>query len=410
MIKKKWLLWSLPVLLIILLLFYWATTTANGNIEVQKPQVGSLEVQWKERGYLVAQEEQVLYPPVATKVLEVAKKSGDVVAKGDFLLRLDNRPLQERLAQLEAQRELIMAEVNQEAKVWQVAIVAEEIEQSRLKLAELATERERVEQLVSAGAVPPVELEKIENRIALEQSRLAQAEAQYEQAQVLRDQGDWTERLRAIEAEKAGLIGDLATLEIRAPFSGTISEMNLYRGQLVDPSRPLLNLTGKKDLEIQVDVLHEEVNKVHKGQEVVVSHRGTGKSVQAKVDRIGTRAEAKISPLGLEQRRVPVYITVDPIPEQWLEGFPIDVTFSWTTEESLLIPRSALLATAEGTFLYLMENEEVKQAPVSIGIIANEKVQVLAGLQGDEEIILSPENVKVGQKIKATQLSFTSSE
>ncbi|QGG46623.1 efflux RND transporter periplasmic adaptor subunit [Heliorestis convoluta] len=389
---KKWLYGLVPLLILLLLFFNWQTRTGE-EYAFAKVRYDSIELNWKEKGYLVAQEDTVLYGPVTTKVLEVYKKSGDKVQAGELLLRLDGRPLQERLAQIEAQIEGIQQEMNREGAYWQVTIEQEEIGQRQLRLTEIEADRERIYQLVEAGAKAPVELEKIEQEWEMEQSRLTQAQARLTQAEVLRDQGDWSRRLRALEEEKQGLYRDLSTLEVRAPFAGTILGMEVHPGKMIDPSRPLLQLIGQGLFEVEVPVFHEEINKVQKGQEVLLSHRGTDLAISGIVKNIGTRAEAKLSPLGLEQRRVPVYIELQEKPESWLEGFPIDVTFSWISEESLLIPRTSLLSTVEGTYVYALQDGVIERREIRLGVLGEEVVQVLEGLEENEEILLFPSTI-----------------
>ena len=54
------------------------------------------------------------------------------------------------------------------------------------------------------------------------------------------------------------------------------------------------------------------------------------------------------------------------------------------------VPRSALLKTAEGSFVYAVNGEFYVRTPVKVGAVSDEHVEITDGLYAGDQIVVSP--------------------
>ncbi len=78
---------------------------------------------------------------------------------------------------------------------------------------------------------------------------------------------------------------------IKAPFAGTVADLNAAAGETVVPGQAVLTLADLSDLQVETtDLSERDVDRVSLGQTATVSIPGLGKDVSGKVIHIASRA------------------------------------------------------------------------------------------------------------------------
>ena len=78
---------------------------------------------------------------------------------------------------------------------------------------------------------------------------------------------------------------------IKAPFAGTVADLNAAAGETVVPGQVILTLADLSDLQVETtDLSERDVDRVSLGQTATVSIPGLGKDVSGKVIHIASRA------------------------------------------------------------------------------------------------------------------------
>ncbi len=73
------------------------------------------------------------------------------------------------------------------------------------------------------------------------------------------------------------------------------------------------------------------------------------------------------------------------------EGSSINATFRFPAGDAVTaIPKTALLTTAEGTFIYAKNDEFYLRTPVKVGAASGEHVEITDGLYTGDEIVTAP--------------------
>lgn len=231
-------------------------------------------------------------------------KEGDLVKKGQVIVKIENRDFAARLKQAEAT--LIVAK----SKLKEVAAGARDEEIKRAKAAlegalsgrELAKSNiERSKGLYGKGQIPESEMDEADNRYKLAVSKVKEA---LEELRLL-EKGPKQETLRLLEDEVAYAGAEveyyaslLKKTVIEAPISGRVIRRYLNEGEVVRPELPILSIADMDRIRINAEVDETDIGRVRPGDPAeVVSYAYPDKVFKGDVreiaDYVGAR---KIKP------------------------------------------------------------------------------------------------------------------
>ena len=289
---------------------------------------------------------------VASRASGVAAKRtvdiGDKVAAGDVLLVIDAPEVDQELARAKAT-----------------------VEQTRARLDLARVNAGRAEQLVKQGHVSE---QQRDERTANE--RVAEAD------------------LAAAEAEVHRLTEVQGFLTLRAPFTGTIVARAVERGDRISatdsqPSAPLFRIARLDELRVELDVPQTEALKVRLGNAAKVTFAELpGEVFSAKVvrragliDQASSTMRAELTMANPEER----------IPAGLYGLVALDIS---RDREPVTVPTNTLV-TREGqqkvAVAELEDGEDkVTFRKVSVGRDFGERVEIVAGLEPSDRVILSP--------------------
>jgi HlyD family secretion protein len=165
---------------------------------------------------------------VSGKVLEVCVKEGDQVVKGQRLLRIDPKPFETQVSQLDASIESARANV--------------ELQRANLRQSE--SNLKRTEGLAAQGLVTAEQLESERTNVDVERARLKATEQELPRLQASLDQA-------AHELTKVDVLSDIA---------GTVTAVNIEAGEYAfvgafnNPATVLLTVADLEVIEAEVEV------------------------------------------------------------------------------------------------------------------------------------------------------------
>ena len=125
-----------------------------------------------------------------------------------------------------------------------------------------------------------------------------------------------------------------------------------------------------------------------------VNRLQVGQSVKIQSDS-DTAFSGKIIALNREMEKiigqVEVLLEIDDTQKPLSMGNQVEVVVATGKEESIIgIPKSALLRTAEGNFVYTVSGEHLVRSEVKVGEITNEIVEIKDGLYAGDQIVVNP--------------------
>ena len=199
--------------------------------------------------------------------------------------------------------------------------------------------------------------------------------------------------------------------EMTSPIDGVVLE-RFETNERQSPAGTLLLTIGRIDeLEAEADVLSQDVVNVKPGQKVEIYGPAIGpRPACGTVDRVYPAGFTKTSSLGVEQQRVKVVVRFSEGELARLRGerdlgvgYRIRVRI-YTAEKSraLAIPRSAIFRGPAGDWqAYVVRGGAARLQSLKVGLLNDERVEVTAGLEENEIVILAPEtNLMDGARVQ----------
>lgn len=261
-----------------------------------------------------------LYARVQGYVEEVHVDIGDRVTKGQLLVTLDAPELQADVRR--DQQMVLQAQANMRVAEGRIATAQARVRQAGSARQEQAamrqlrvSERDRYATLVRGGAVQREKLEEAEYAVMAVDAAIARIEADVEaaRADVEAARNEFEFAKSGIEVAKAELEHAMAQdqlREIKAPFSGLVTQRNVDPGKLVsrggDTGKPLLVIENVDVLRGVMTVPADEAARIHVGDLVTVTGFGDDAKVKApdgsklRVSRLSQSLEMKTRTMRVE--------------------------------------------------------------------------------------------------------------
>jgi RND family efflux transporter MFP subunit len=319
-------------------------------------------------GYVTARRRATVSSKITGKVVQVNVEEGMAVKEGQVLARLDDETLRASLALSEAQ-----AEAARRA-----------LRETEVRLDEARVQLRRRAQLFKEGIITAAEFDTAEAEAASLEARLA---ASREQISVAESQ---------IALERTNLENTV----IRAPFSGVAISKDAQPGEMVSPVSAgggftrtgISTIVDMASLEIEVDVNESYINRVRPGQPVTaVLNAYPDWSIPAHVITTVPAADR-------QKATVLVRIDFDQLDPRILPDMGVKVTFLREADDTngeparsvALVPKGAIRTEGEQTYVFVLQGEVVDRRAVKVGGTDGDRLEVLAGLQSGDRVVVSP--------------------
>ena len=351
----------------------WWWLQRERPIEVQVAQVtaraaGTQAAVLNASGYVTARRRATVSSKITGKVVEVNVEEGMAVREGQVLARLDDSTYRAAMGLAEAQ----------------VEAARRAVRENEVRLAEAQLTLKRLSDLLEDGIVTQADVDgaranvdSIQARIVLVNQQVAVAEQQVKLQQT-----------------------DLDNTIIRAPFSGIAISKDAQPGEMVSPVSAgggftrtgICTIVDMRSLEIEVDVNESYINRVQPDQNVTAV-------LDAYPDwQIPARVITTIPAADRQKATVLVRIGFRSLDPRMLPDMGVKVTFlraadggaAVAAQPVALVPRAAVRTTGETTHVFVVHGETVERRAIQVGGADGDRLEVRAGLQDGDRVVLSP--------------------
>ncbi|WP_297764335.1 efflux RND transporter periplasmic adaptor subunit [uncultured Muriicola sp.] len=194
-------------------------------------------------------------------------------------------------------------------------------------------------------------------------------------------------RLEAARQMKNEVNAQLSYANIRAPFSGVVTNKFINTGDMANPGMPLLEVESPGAYQILAMVPESEILAIQKDTEVDVQLKSLGKLISGKITEVSTSAKNTGG-------QYMVKVLLDASDANILSGMYATVQFPMVEDSSkaIMIPKDAIVHKGQLTGIYtISQNNTAMLRWLRLGRAIGDKVEVLSGLSTDEEYIVSAE-------------------
>jgi RND family efflux transporter MFP subunit len=392
-------------------------------------------------GRIAPVEEEQLYFRVDGRVAKVNVKQGDKVKAGDVLAELEIDNLLNALAQAEVglQTAQLQLKTAQESSAEQRTRL-----EINLQIAKLRLEQARTQDPGPSVAIAAANLERAAAEVQRAQAAYDRrnaspgaaasweaanlqdatinyqiAKAQYEQAlqnqkvheldlQIL----EQNVRLAQLDLEKLTstvdpvleqqvaraqlevdrLKAEVANARLTAPIDGEVTMVGAYAGRTVNAYRPVMTVAAPGALEVSADLTSDTMQKLSVGQEctiVIVNY--PAKEFHGKIRRLpypyGTGGSTAV---GTAEEDRSTRISIDDADVTLEAGALVRVSVVLQKKDNVLWLPPAAIRTFQGKdFVLVMEGEGQRRVPVKLGIKAEDRVEIVSGLE-EGQVVVGP--------------------
>lgn len=196
--------------------------------------------------------------------------------------------------------------------------------------------------------------------------------------------------LEAAKQMRNEVMAQFSYANIKAPFTGTVTNTFIKEGDMANPGMPLVSMEGAGKMQVMAMVSESDISLISKGMPVKVVVKSINKEVTGKVSEVSLSAKNTGG-------QYLVKVTLDQLDKEILSGMFVNVQFltvkksaSAVNTNKVLVPEGVLVKNGQLTGIYTIGNENRAILRwIRTGKTFGNQVEVLSGLSADEKYIVS---------------------
>ena len=293
------------------------------------------------QGNVNTKENIIVQPEFSGTLTSLNVKAGQKVTKDQILGRIDDAGMSQQLAQVQTQFELAKTTYERQKNLWDQKIGSE---------------------------------------------------IQFLQAQT---------QMNSLQKSIGQMKAQLAKTVIRAPFSGTIDEVFVEKGQVVAPGpQGLMRIVNLGNMFVSTSVPESYIGKLKVGTEVDVFLTSLGKTYKGKVRQVGNFINPNNRSFGIE-------VSI-PNPENLLRPNQVAKLkiIDYVKKDATVVPTNVIQEDGKGNhYVYTVDNSTgktgiAKKTVVTLGQSSDNVTEILNGLSAEDVIVTEGVNtISEGMKL-----------
>jgi membrane fusion protein, multidrug efflux system len=339
-------------------------------------------------GSLAAYDRVTVGTKVPGRLQTISVDLGSTVRKGQVLAQLEQQDYKLRVQQAEAAMAQARARLGLSPDGADDRVTAEEtgtVRQARAVLEDAKLKRDRAAKLVQQGITPRAEYDSVESDYKV-------AESRYQDAleEIRNRQGLLAQRRSELNLAKQ----QLADTIVYAPMDGVVQEKKSSSGEYLAAGAPVVDIVKMDPLRLRVDVPERDSHNVRLGQSVRVSLEGDPNSYLGYIKRLSPTISEQNRVLSVEadvrnngQLRPGAFVKAEIITNQ--------------TSSAVTVPSNALVTFAGIDKVIIVENGKAVEKAVTVGRRGDNWIEIKAGVNVGQTVIIDPGNLQSGQPVAA---------
>ncbi len=340
-------------------------------------------------GTLFPFEEAVISAEIGGKAEEVRFDLGDIVEKGQVLVRINDEEQRYQVQQSEAQLRQSMERLGLKAENEKVADIREtpDVRRAKADLTEAEQRFKRTRQLVDQNIGAKSELDQASSRY---QAAQAAYDATINQTRNLVQE---VERFRAnLEIERK----KLRDTTVKAPFRAIVKERQASLGQFVGPNTPLFVLVKIDPIRLRIEIPERMAPWIKVNQQAEISLEAfEGRKFQGRIWRISPTVDQS-------KRTFVAEALIDNKAGELKPGSYAKARVPTSKNERIVVvPQRAVYYVLGSNKAYVVKDGVIDARDVRLGDRIDQDVEILEGLAEGERVATSQlPRLDTGTKVK----------
>ncbi|PKM93435.1 MAG: hypothetical protein CVU84_15735 [Firmicutes bacterium HGW-Firmicutes-1] len=425
--KKKKIIIGLLIFSVVLIMIVLNMIKANkgeGGFSVGKGKTYSVEAKTIEllpiestvivAGRVEEVNKEDIILPSQVVIQEWLVEKGDVVKKGDTLLKIDLSTLKTELAQLQLSKE---GQVLQMEKIQ----VASDISMINLQSAKALYDNLLItytnnEALYSEGIISKSDLDASSKQLAdaLNQVTIAELNLAQGDTQAIEngntsgiDIAIQQKRIEEINLNMNRVNEEISKLNkaTTSPIDGIITQINVPAGTMATAMQAACTIVDSKELKIVANIREYDIKKIATGQKAMI----TGDAIKEDANIIATISY--IDPIARktvegakEETVITVELTIIEGATYLKPGYTTDCEITTEAKEQAIIASYEMFKEDKDGSKYVFvidENNTLRRQPVTLGIISDFNAEIVEGLKVGDKVVINPSLIlKEGVKVE----------
>ncbi|MGJ8691188.1 MAG: efflux RND transporter periplasmic adaptor subunit [Thalassotalea sp.] len=191
-----------------------------------------------------------------------------------------------------------------------------------------------------------------------------------------------TGQVDAIKAQLEQALAKLAKYKISAPFNGILGNRNISVGTYLSSQTPITTIDDISIIKVDFTLPEKDLTKIKLGQKIEATNIAYGNKVFiGQVMNIDTR----LNPV---TRSISVRAHINNDNSKLKPGMLLTIHLLRSIDETILIDERALIPKEDKQWVYVVDNNVVKAIAVTIGRRRSGIVEILAGLEINQQVII----------------------
>jgi HlyD family secretion protein len=392
--RNRWLLWTAGIVVGVVLLASFMSRGEVVPVRAAMAQRSTIRSVVSTNGKIEPVENFQAHAPVGTTVTKLLVREGDHVKQGQLLLQMNDVEARSTAARAMAQirsAQAALSAVQSGGNHEQVLTLDSELVKARTQRDTAERNLEALERLQKDGAASPGEVKAAEDQLQRAKADLnlleQEQKGRYSSSEIARVEAQKAEAQAAYEAAEDAL----RQLNVRAPFSGVVYSLPVLQGAYVNPGDLVLQEADLSKVRVRAFVDEPDVGRLVAGDPIEVTWdalpsrlwHSTVTMTPAVIKLHGTRNVGETT------------CVVDNPDLKLLPNVNVGVTIITTEHHNALtVPREAVHQEDNRTYVYQIQNDELRRQDVQTSISNLTQVELTSGLADNSLVALAPLNSK----------------
>lgn len=390
-------------------------------VEVQSPMSVSAtgeQAVLSATGYIIAAHKIEVASKVNGRVAWIGVDKGDKVKAGQVLVRLEDDEYRAQVTQQRGQLDNLLGrelEIKNGNRPEEIEKARYDVSQAKADLDNAKVSLDRTRELVAGGVFSKQSLDDAQAKYDNAVAKVASLQRLLD-LEVLGPRKEQTTQIAGQVEQARGALEyaqtQLDNTIIRAPITGTILDRNVERGEFITTGFVgdkgakgyIVTMADLNDLQVELDITQNDFPKLGPAQKGVITtdaypdrkYQGVIEQVSPEADRAKATVQVKVRVLKPDDfLRPDMNATV-----QFYNDAPAEAAAAGQVKRVVVIPAAAV----QGDHVFVMVKGKAIKRSVTTGGSSGKGVIVESGLNGGEDLIVSPPaDMKDGQRVEVKQ-------